>query len=521
MVHFEVWDGERLFRLLQSGLPQDEIDVDFEKIWTGAVPCVTLPPIVTEYQAHLAIIPGDLLFQLYTQYGARLLEHNVRSFLQAKGKVNRGIINTLKTEPARFMAYNNGISITAQEVELTTLRGGQPAIKRIRGLQIVNGGQTTASIHRARKADKSDLSSVFVPAKITVIHRELLDTLAPRIAQFANTQNPVQMADFSTNNPFHIEIERLSKSIWMPGEQGKWFYERARGQYRDAQSAEGGTLAKRRKFKERTPPSRKFTKLDLAKYMSSWDQLPHLVSQGGQMNFVLFMQRLRENHTKGWLPDEAFYRDVIAKAILYKAAAGVVRSEEFVAYRANIVTYLVAVLVFRSGGRVDLKRIWEHQTVSTSLESLMRSWSHRVAEAITNSAGGRNVTQWAKKIDCWKAVMVTDLPLPDPLPPEFHITVTERKGWGVKPNEIRVPLDQEEIEAISTCRATDVAEWIKILDWGQRTGALDPGQRQIISTLAALAAGGWQKEPSGKNAREGRRIIILAREQGALEETPA
>ncbi len=100
------------------------------------------------------------------------------------------------------------------------------------------------------------------------------------------------------------------------------------------------------------------------------------------MNFVLFMQRLRENHTKGWLPDEAFYRDVIAKAILFKAATGVVRSEEFVAYRANIVTYLVAALAFRSGGRLDLKRLWENQAVSTSLESLMRSWSHRVAEAI-------------------------------------------------------------------------------------------------------------------------------------------
>jgi hypothetical protein len=131
--HFEVWDSQRVFRLLQSGLPQDEIDVDFEKIWTGAVPCVTLSPVVTEYQAHLAIIPGDLLFQLYAQYGARLLEHNVRSFLQAKGKVNRGILNTLKAEPARFMAYNNGISITAQEVELTALPSGQPAIKRIRG----------------------------------------------------------------------------------------------------------------------------------------------------------------------------------------------------------------------------------------------------------------------------------------------------------------------------------------------------------------------------------------------------
>jgi hypothetical protein len=140
---------------------------------------------------------------------------------------------------------------------------------------------------------------------------------------------------------------------------------------------------------------------------------------------------------------------------------------------------------------LDLKQLWENQVVSTSLESLMRSWSHRVAEAITTSARGRNVTQWAKKIDCWKAVMhmAADLPLPDPPPPEFHITVTERKGWGVKPEEIRVPIDQEEIEAISTCRATDVAEWIKILDWGQRTGGLDVSQRQIISSLRLLLPG--------------------------------
>jgi hypothetical protein len=223
---------------------------------------------VTEYQAHLTIIPGELLFILYDQYGARLLERNVRSFLQAKGKVNRGIRDTLRNEPARFMAYNNGISITAQHVEIEALSGG-PAITRIKGLQIVNGGQTTASIYRARKTDKVDLSNVFVPAKISVVPLELLDTLAPRIAQFANTQNPVQIADFSANDPFHIELERLSKAIWMPGEQGKWFYERARGQYQMAQATEGTTPARLRRFKERTPPTRRFTKIDAAKYLNT------------------------------------------------------------------------------------------------------------------------------------------------------------------------------------------------------------------------------------------------------------
>lgn len=222
---FDIWDAQRLSRLLLSGVPKAEVDIDLKNVWTGPLPCVTMPNKVTEYKAHLTIVPGELLFRLYDEYGAQLLERNVRCFLQAKGKVNRGIRDTLRNEPARFMAYNNGISITAQAVELEPLSDGRPAITRIKGLQIVNGGQTTASIHRAGKTDKVDLSKVFVPAKISVVPLEVLDSLAPRIAQFANTQNPIQMADFSANDPFHIELERLSRAIWMPGEQGKWFYD--------------------------------------------------------------------------------------------------------------------------------------------------------------------------------------------------------------------------------------------------------------------------------------------------------
>ena len=518
---FDIWDLERLSRLFQSGTPQAEVDIDLETIWSGPLPCVIMAASVTEYQSHLTIVPGELLFRLYDTYGARLLERNVRSFLQAKGKVNRGIRDTLRHEPDRFMAYNNGISVTAQAVELKQLPDGAPAIARIKGLQIVNGGQTTASIHRARKTDKADLSRVFVPAKISVVPLELLDSLAPLIAKYANTQNLVQMADFSANDPFHIELERLSKAIWMPGEQGKWFYERARGQYQVAQATEGTTPARLRRFKERTPPSRRFTKIDVAKYLNTWDQLPYCVSQGGQTNFVLFMQRLRETHAKDWVPDDAFYRNLIAKAILFNTTVRIVRSEGLPAYRANIVTYLIAALALKSGGQLDLKQLWDNQCASAALEALLRNWAHPVADALTTSAAGRNVTQWAKKVECWKAVMSTSLPLPEPMPAELHATVLEKKGWGIKPGEVRVALDPDELDAIAACRGTEVPDWIRILDWGQRTAALDPAQRQVASALANLAASGWPREPNAKQAREGRRIINLARESGAFSEASA
>ena len=226
---FEIWDSERLFRGMQSGLPRDEIEIDFKEMFGEAVPCLILPQPRSDYTTYLAILSGDMIYRLYDEYGSRLLELNVRSFLQARGKVNRGIRETLRDEPERFMAYNNGISMTVDELTTIVLPDGRPAIKSARGLQVVNGGQTTVSIHRAKKQDGADMSSVFVPAKITRVTGETLNQLVPKISRYANTQNVIQMADFSANDPFHVAIERLSQTIWCPGEQGRWFYERARG----------------------------------------------------------------------------------------------------------------------------------------------------------------------------------------------------------------------------------------------------------------------------------------------------
>ena len=508
---FEIWDIERLFRGMQSELPRDEIEIDFEEMFGEAVPCLILPQPPSDYTAYLAILSGDMIYRLYDEFGSRLLELNVRSFLQARGKVNRGIRDTLRDEPERFMAYNNGISITVDELTTIILPDGRPAIKSARGLQVVNGGQTTASIHRAKKQDGADISAVFVSAKITTVAGETLDQLVPKISQYANTQNVIQMADFSANDPFHVEIERLSQTIWCPGEQSRWFYERARGQYQVAKARIGTTPARTRRFNEQTPPARKFTKTDLAKFLNCWAQKPALVSRGAQKNFDVFMQELRVGKEKDWLPDESYYKLLIAKAILYKAVVRIVRKEQFAAYRANIVAYLIAYVSSRTGGQLDMDLIWREQALFEEFEQLLRSWSYSIDEAIRNTAEGRNVTEWCKKEDCWKLICNMTLPLSDPIPLELkgHTEPSGRRGRRA------TPLTPVDYDNIARCKKLNGEQWLKIHAWGVRTGLLKKWQCGIAQTLAGYAANEWAREPSHKQARQGIAILEIAKQHEA------
>lgn len=419
-VRFEIWDLQRIFRAMQAGLARDEIIVDFVELSGASLPCVEMPGINREYSACLAIIPGQILYSLYDQYGARLLEFNVRSFLSTRGKINQGIRRTLKEEPERFMAYNNGIVVTVDHMETKRDQNGAMVITRLRGFQVVNGGQTTASIHRAHKLDKININSVQVPAKITVIDPGRQQEIVRQISRFANTQNVVQMADFSSNEPFHVKLEELSRTTWCPGEQGRWFYERARGQYQD-EKARATTKTKKQNFNKRTPTSRKFTKTDLAKYMNSWEQKPNIVSYGAQKNFNYFMQALREEHGHEWLPDVKFYKELIAKAILFKQTDKIAKQEKFPAYKANIVTYTVACLSYQTRKQLDLEKIWSNQSLSDELIALLRKWTHEVYDGILASARGRNVTEWCKKEDCWKELKALNLELPRTMPPEMSI----------------------------------------------------------------------------------------------------
>nr|WP_217638641.1 AIPR family protein [Nitrosospira multiformis] len=409
-VKLEVMDIERLHRHWSEGKPRDELVVNFDEVCGGALPCVYVPGELTDYDYALTVIPGDALRFIYEKYGARLLEANVRSFLSVTGKVNKGIRDTLRDDPERFMAYNNGIVLVADEAHLGKTSDGGPGILWLRGMQIVNGGQTTASIYFTKKRlPEIDLRRVRVPAKVIVLRSQEAvneEVLISEISKYANSQNSVKQSDLSANNSFHIEMEKLALSTYCPDGVGRWFYERAAGSYSTMLAREGTTPARLKRLKEVvTPPSRKISKTDLAKYLNAWDRKPNLVSLGSQKNFERFMDDLRapEGQLSVPLPDVVTYKGIIAKAILFKKAHALIRPM-FPAFQGNVVTYVVALLADRVGDRIDFEKIWLKQDISPALRNQLHLWAPEVNAVLHRSSNGKMVSEWAKKPECWDAV---------------------------------------------------------------------------------------------------------------------
>lgn len=509
LVEFSVWDLERLYRAAGEEITRDRIEIDFGKLLGRPIPALEMKPPPPEYQTFLLVLPGDALARLYDEFGARLFEFNVRSFLQARGTVNKGIRETLKNEPDRFLAYNNGLTATADEIEVGELHG-ETVIRRLRGLQIVNGAQTTASIHRAAKIDKMDISRVAVSVKLTRVEPDKLGEFVPLIARFANTQNPVQLADLSANNEFHIAIERLSEQVWAPGEESRWFYERARGAYEVARMRLGSTPAKRRDFDAEYPKNQRFTKTDLAKLWMSWWELPHVVSRGAQKNFAAFMAALPESFTEGWVPDQQFYRQTIALLILAKAAASAVRKASIQSYRANVVTYVMAKLHTDYGPRFDLEAVWTEQSVSPEMFSLLTEWCSLVHEAIVAGAGARNVTEFCKKEECWERIRSVTLPTPQPMPAELGGAAAEA------PRE-RPTGQGGSREIIERCMSFNGTDWARLLAWGSTSAAVTSFDLKVASTVVGYALDGWEREPTERQAIRAARLLDAAEGAGVLE----
>ena len=324
-----LWDIVRLHRLSTSGRERETISIDLNERFGEPLPCLQADNTQEGYRAFLTLVPGHMLRSIYSDFGSRLLERNVRSFLQARGKVNRGIRDTISSKPDRFLAYNNGITLTAESVVLCEIEGGR-AITRLDGLQIVNGGQTTASL-LATNRGRADLSQVYVAAKLIEIEAgDVHDELVRNVSRYANSQNRISEADFSANDPFHVKIEELSRTTWAPAvggtqRQTRWFYERARGQYQDARASET-TPARRRAFSTENPAGQRFTKTDLAKFENTWDQLPHIVSRGAQKNFSDHVIRLEGRDQM--VADRDYFERLVSKTILFRSAERIIQQPE-------------------------------------------------------------------------------------------------------------------------------------------------------------------------------------------------
>lgn len=512
-ISFSIWDIDRLYRCVMSGKMRETIEIDFQDKFNMTIPCIE-NATSDKYSVYLAIISGELLAGLYDEFRDRLLEKNVRSFLQVKGAVNKGIRDTLRDEPDMFLAYNNGISVTAESVEIVRDENGKPSIKSIRDMQIVNGGQTTASIFNAHKDKKinADLSKVFVQMKISVItSSDDMDEIVPRISAFANTQNKVQIADFSANDPFHRRIEELSRTIWAPAQGGllpqNWFYERARGQYADMLARESTTL-RRKKYKEQHPL---FTKTDLAKYENTWDQLPFYVSEGAQKNFRRFTIRMSQQKRK--LPDEQYYHNLIAKAIMFRRTEKLVSQQKYGGYRANIVTYTLAFLSYKTAQRIDLERIWKEQALTEALEKEIVEVSKFIQQTIVNPPGGANVGEWCKKEKCWKEIREHKYEVSKQLVNEL-ISAEKAKKEQVTDNSVELTENDQAI--IDEAASIPASTWFELSRWAKETQNFAPWQRSIVFSVGTLI--GREKKPSIKQSIQALKVYKGAIEKGFTSE---
>ena len=395
-----IWDLERFFRLGGAGRTRESIEVDLVADFGKGVPCLSVPVDSKDYEAYLAVVPGTFVHHLYDAYGERLLELNVRSFLQVRGKINKGIRETIKTQPEMFFAYNNGITATAEEVRVEE-RQGRTEIVFLRGLQIVNGGQTTASIHRAATKDNADVSRINVQMKLSVPKPAFVERMVEAVSHYANSQNSVSAADFSANDPYHQDLERLSRQTWAPGEQSKWFYERARGAYQVARAKEGTTKAQLARFDAVHPLAQLITKTDVAVTEHCWAGLPHIVSRGAQKNFLEFTVRRKDSKD---VVDERAFKDLVSKTIIFRAIQRIAKEAKIAAYKANVVAFTMSWIVAKVGGQIDLGLIWKEQRPSLPLSMLARELVPLMAEAIQRTAAGRNVTESCKKEDCWRTI---------------------------------------------------------------------------------------------------------------------
>lgn len=472
-VSYYIWDVSRLQRQQSSRGHKEILDINFPETYGAGISCLPAHLGSDTYKSYLIVIPATILSSMYEKYGARLLEQNVRCFLQARGNVNKGIRSTIINEPQMFFAYNNGITATAQEVEVRQGDAGLEVV-RMKDLQIVNGGQTTASLFHTSRKDKASLEGIFVQMKLSVIDSEQSEVVVPRISEYANTQNRVNAADFFSNHPFHIRMEEFSRRIWAPAQQGalretKWFYERARGQYADAQSKL--TQGEKKKFQAENPKPQMFTKTDLAKFENVWDENPRFVNLGAQKNFAQYAKRIGsewEKSSEGF--NEFYYKRAIARAILFRKTEKLVSAQPWYngGYRANIVAYTLALLgdyVSTLEKSIDFMRIWNMQFISNDLERVLEITSELVHDEITRPQQGiSNVTEWCKKEGCWQRLKENSDRLSELLPKSFKDSLVSKETIQNEKKQARkVQKMDDGIEAQKTILEIAPKQWTSLL----------------------------------------------------------
>ena len=556
-VELNVWDITRIFDVVNSKTQKESVEIILSEFGTEGIPCVkavecvdviadievspkidefedqasdTKPENLITYTSYLAVVPGQILNDLYLEYGSRLLEGNVRSFLSVRGKVNKSIQNTIKNYPEMFFAYNNGIAATASEIDVKHTPEGLK-ITRIKDLQIVNGGQTTASIANtlltARKDETIDISRLYVPMKISVLDHSMSERIIPKISEYSNSQNKVDASDFFSNHPFHIRMEDYSRKTPAPAVHGNqyqqyWYYERTRGQYNQGKMKFKPKSSQMKQYETRYPESQVIKMVDLAKYMEIYEGSPDIVSKGKQEIVKIFADNIKKQWTKSDTVFNTYYfKRVVALALIFKETDEIIKQtfwyKEKHSYKANVIAYTMSILfdyVRRNakGYEVDFIKIWNQQEIYPALRKQLKVLCTQVYEFITRSdRPTENVTQWCKQALCWKKAQEQEWNIL----PEFIGSLVEiehiKSEEKVAKENRKV---ESEVDALKYIMGAGRDYWEKVYSWGKDRKLLSDMESSILRLVININITG--RTPSAKQTK----VILKTRDRLISEGMP-
>lgn len=503
-VELNVWSVKRFFDLYQSGRDREPIVIDTKKYGVEGIPCIKAEMSGSlDYDAYLAIVPGQFLHNIYYEHGSRLLEGNVRSFLSNRGKINKGIRETIRKEPTKFFTYNNGIACTAAKISLS--EDGR-FITSMEDLQIINGGQTTASMTSAVLKDKLPLDNVFIPMKLTVIKNDDYDTMIQNISRYANSQNPVKEADLFSNHPFHRTFETLSKKVAAPiyGDNVNntfWYYERSRGKYEQEQ-LKFVRKSEKDAFFRKYPKSQVIKKEELAKYFTCGELLrPDIVSKGSAKCMSFFAEYIDEKYQKNpeYFNDE-FYRMAICFVILFRTTDKIVNKAEWYnvgGYKLNIVPYTISKLIqsIPKGYCLDYDLIWKKQQLYPSLNAQIEKIA-RITNEFIQKSNGIIVTEYCKKEDTWKKYKDVSISLDKSF-------LDDLASKEIIESKIQSSIKEKKLEKDVNCMVEvynlGSTYWTNLLAEGMKRHILSPTEMDLLKLAVAYADG--KKFPSDKQAK--------------------
>ena len=506
-VELNVWDIERIYDVVISGRDKEPVIINIPQLNGGnGIPYLKADfGEDADYDAYLTILPGKLLSDIYWDHGSRLLEGNVRAFLSAKGKVNSGIRRTIREEPKKFFTYNNGIACTAKSIAFSS-DGNQ--IISIEDIQIINGGQTTASLTSALRKDGANLQNIYVPMKLTVINTEDYDDLIQNISRYANSQNKVTDADLFSNHPFHRLFEDFSLKISAPPKQGEnhntfWYYERSRGKYLQSQfkmSKKSDQEAYMRKY----PKSQVVQKEDLAKYLMSGIFLrPDLVSRGRAKNMTEFAVEI----DKQWKKDkhifnEKYFKDAISFAIIYKYIDKHVSNSNWYqkgGIKLNIVPYTLSKIInsLPNDKTIDLNRIWKEQTVYKSFINEIDRVA-QLSNKFINDSKGVISTEYAKRDETWEKFKQVHHELSNEFLQDLVSTeIFDAESSAARKDAKHIHNINIELEIFNLAQTENKNYWNRLLNEGIKRRILSLQEQEIIKNyICELAKSVPKRFPS-------------------------